>query len=280
MEKGRQDRQRITDIFRRRQQGRSHCERGHQRTCVAIVPTSRMPVARQPTNVCQQDRRNRTHPAVGPADQVAGLRGGCEDHGVVRTDLLIGPDIDHNAGAVFRPGEIVRCMPPELPVFKPGQPERLRRERSDLGGEVQQHHLVAFKPRLETDQLPGSSRPPLAGEVALPPVRAEGTNWSRVLEPDVPANGERVLPLLAGRADVPQPETGSWQLCRNCRTPITPPEDHQNADGHCSDHVSGSVRRPRECARSDETAPPSLRQDSTPQHPRRTGEASPASYLT
>jgi hypothetical protein len=148
---------------------------------------ARVPVARQPLDVRQQHRIDRSHPAKGPSCEFAGPCGGCERLRVVRLDPFIRADVHHQATAVIEPGEEVRDVPATASPTGPEQPERLAHQSRHLRIEIHQHRVVPFQMRL-AGQLPGRrGRPVVTGHGLLPLVGLDRTHRRQPLEPHRPA---------------------------------------------------------------------------------------------
>jgi len=90
------------------------------------------------------------HPSTSQARRVAG-----ECQPVIVIGHVARPGVDHQRTAAGQPGEEVGRVPGCLPRQRPpAQPERLRDDRRDLGGEVERDQVPALHPRLEPNQLP------------------------------------------------------------------------------------------------------------------------------
>jgi hypothetical protein len=108
-----------------------------------------------------------------PASLPASGRGRLEHGGRLRVDQVVGAHVDDHTGSILAAGEEVGHMPALTALPRPQQPEWLGGEPHDLRVEVQQHHDVAFQPRLIADMLAGRRRPPETRVVPLSLERRE-----------------------------------------------------------------------------------------------------------
>ena len=182
----RQDRHRIAGLAgpaHQRLRLREHPGQ-HPGDIAAVTPP--VPVAGQPPHVRRQHRARPGRPPEQPAHLTAGTPSRGERLRITRLDPVIRADVDHHPRPIGQPGEVIRGVPPLPAVLRPGQPERLRRERDHRRVEVQHHRHVALQPRLEPDMGIHRGRVIQAGKAHLPAERRERPHRGHPLERRAP----------------------------------------------------------------------------------------------
>src|SRR5690606_5165364 len=100
---------------------------------------------------------------VVPADLCASGGGGVEDVGVLGC-TGVGAYVDDDAGAVGHPDEVVGRVVAQARRRGQGGSEGLRGDGDDLGGEVEEHEVVACEPGLVGNVALCRGEPPGASE--------------------------------------------------------------------------------------------------------------------
>lgn len=162
-----------------------------------------MAVARQPSQIRPERLIQVPDQPELPPHCRADPRGEREDLGSLLTDETFRPDIDHHAGAVGQPGEVVRGVFTIPLAIRPDQMEGLGGQSDDGGIEVQGHRGVPLHPRLVTHQVTRGRRPVVTSEVLLPLERDELPGWRGQFERLGPVAGQWTEPCGAVGTDEP-----------------------------------------------------------------------------